>query len=372
MARAFFSWRQPGGALSVAAHLTLLVASVYAFSTSKPFEPAAEAVPVDVVSESQFNEIAKGQSDAKKQPEPKPIADRVAEVKEERDPGLAKRNAPTPPPPPQRAEAKPEPEKLEPQKVEPPKPEPQVAAVIPPVRPPLRAAPPLAAPPLPAPPEPDEEVEEAIRQKPEPLKPDALDKLLKEQQQADERRKAEELKKAEEMKKAEAERKAREAREKARKEREAKEAAEAERLNDAIRQRLLTSREPPASTGSAAAAVNRQASLGAANATGEKLSPSDKALLIGILTEQMSRCIAYNGSAPRTGPQITFTLGRDGAIVSQVQLVNRSAEPSFVPFAEASMRALRNCQPYRIPARFLASYDDWKNVRLNMITDALQ
>lgn len=118
--------------------------------------------------------------------------------------------------------------------------------------------------------------------------------------------------------------------------------------------------------------MSTRSTAGTAQATGSKLSPSDRSQLIGILTEQMNRCINYSGSAPKTGPQITFTLGRDGAIVSQVQVANRSGEPNFVPFAEASMRALRNCQPYRIPARFMDTYEDWKNVRLNIDTSEMQ
>ncbi|MCA1952870.1 MAG: hypothetical protein LDL22_07495, partial [Hyphomicrobiales bacterium] len=290
--------------------------------------------------------------------------------REDRDPGLQQRDVPVPP---VRTEARPEPPKPEP-----PKPE-QLAAITPPARPPELRAPP----PAPAPPEKAEEEEakdaEIIRQRPvpprrpEPPKPetpqqDALEKLLREQQ-AEEKQKAEEARKAEEKRRAEEKRKAEE---KARREREAREKAEAEKLNEAIRQKLLTSREAPASTGATGAQVSQTASLGTQNATGQKLSPSDRAQLIGILTEQMSRCISYNGTAPKTGPQITFTLGRDGGIISSVQLVNRSPEPNFVPFAEASIRALRNCQPYRIPARFLATYEDWKNVRLNMITDDLR
>lgn len=379
-AKGFLSWRQPGGMLSAAGHAVLLVASVYAFHSAKPFNPAEEAIAVDVVSDSQFSEMMKGEAKADKKPEPQRRVDRVAETREDKDPGEAKRDVPTPP---MRAEIPPP---LPPAR---PEPSPQIAAVTPPVRPPLRTAPPL-----PAPPEKIEDDAEVVKQappkkaepKPEPPKPDALDDLLRKQQQEAERQKAAEekrkldeklkaeaeaKKKAEEKRRAEtAEKKARE--EKARKEKEAREKAEEKKLADSILAKLQTSKEAPASTGATGAAVNRTASLGTRHAAGNKLSPSDRGQLIALLTEQMSRCISYNGSAPKAYPVLTFQLGRDGAITSAVRLGNSSPEANFMPFSEAAMRALRNCQPYRIPARFMDSYDDWKNIQLTLVTDDMR
>jgi colicin import membrane protein len=380
--RGAISWREPGTLVSALGHALVLGLGLYSFSNAKPFTPAQEAVAVDVVSDQQFSEMMRGDKESKvvaKTPERR--IDRVAETKEDKDPGQAKRDVPAPPSrsEPQQVETKPEPQ---------PQP-PQLAAIIPPTRPPeLRVAPPAPTPPVKAE-EDDQEDEKAelLRRKKieeqrklEEAKAAAearrkLDEKLKAEAEAQKRaedlRKAEELKKAEEQKKAEERRKA-EAEKKAREEKARREAAEEQKLNDAIRNRLLASREAPASTGSTGAAVSTRSTAGTTQATGSKLSPSDRSQLIGILTEQMNRCINYSGSAPKTGPQITFTLGRDGAIVSQVQVANRSGEPNFVPFAEASMRALRNCQPYRIPARFMDTYEDWKNVRLNIDTSEMQ
>ncbi|MCZ8184455.1 MAG: cell envelope integrity protein TolA [Beijerinckiaceae bacterium] len=382
------SWREPGTLVSTMGHALVLGLGLYSFSSAKPFNPAQEAVAVDVVSDQQFSEMMRGDKESKiVAPTPERRIDRVAEIKEDKDPGQAKRDVPTPPSrsEPQQVETKPEPQ---PQQQ-------QLAAIIPPTRPPeLRVAPPVPTPPVKAE-EDDQEDEkaellrrkkieeqrkleeakaaaEARRKLDEKLKAEAeAQKRAEDLKKAEEQKKAEELKKAEEQKKAEERRKA-EAEKKAREEKARREAAEEQKLNDAIRNRLLASREAPASTGSTGAAVNTRSTAGTAQATGSKLSPSDRSQLIGILTEQMNRCLNYSGSAPKTGPQITFTLGRDGAIVSQLQLANRSGEPNFVPFAEASMRALRNCQPYRIPARFMDTYEDWKNVRLNFDTSEMQ
>ncbi len=399
--KSVFSWREPGTLVSALGHGLVLAVGLFSFTAAKPFSPAQEAVAVDVVSDQQFSEMMRGDKESKvvaKTPERR--VERVAETKEDKDPGQEKRDVPAPPSRSEpQAEAKPEPEP-EP-KPEPPPPPQQLAAVIPPTRPPeLRLAPPVPSPPARAAEEDkeDEKAEllrrlkleeqrkleearaavEAKRRLDEKLKAEAEaqkraedQKKAEELKKAEDQKKAEDLRKAEELKKTEERRKA-EAEKKAREDKARREAAEEQKLNDAIRNRLLASRETPSSTGSTGATVSPRATAGTSQATGAKLSPSDRMQLIGILTSQMNRCINYSGSAPKTGPQITFTLGRDGSIAGQVQLANRSGEPNFVPFAEASMRALRNCQPYRIPARFLDTYEDWKNVRLNIDTSEMQ
>lgn len=394
--KTFLDWRQPGGALSAVGHAAILVAGVYAFSSAQPFQPAVEAVAVDVVSDQQFNEMMKGDRNSKivaKEPERK--VDRVAETKEDKDPGVEKKDVAVQPTKQEsRNETKSEPK---------PEPEQKVAAIVPPTRPPeLRVAPPVPKPPVKVEEEEDEideqaellrrkkieeqkkaedaaKAAEAKRKLDEKLKADAeaqkradekkkLDEKLKAEEEAEKR--AEEKRVADAKKKADAERKAKE--DKARKDREAKEAAEENKLFASISNKLQTSKEAPSSTGSTGAAVATRSTAGTATATGKKLSPSDRSQLIGILTEQMNRCISYSGTAPKTGPQLTFTMTREGGINGGVQLANSSGEANFRPFSEAAMRALRNCQPYRIPARFMDTYDDWKNVRLNIDTSDMQ
>lgn len=364
--RNLVDWRQPGGLFSAVGHVALLVASVAAFSTNKPFTPATEASPVDVISEQQFNEMIRGEKQGVKMPEPKTRADRVAEIQKANDPGVAKKDVSA------------EPAKVEPPKAEAPKPEPeppQQVAAIPPVRPPeLRPVrTPLPTPPV-KPEEPEDEDEKAElptppRQppKPEPKKED-LTKLLEEQKRLEEQKQAEEKRKAEEKlatekRKADAEKKTREEREKRQKEQ-----AEAKKLEDSIRQRLLASRETPSSSGATAAQASQQASLGTETATGKRLSPSEKSQLVGLLTEQMNRCLNIPpGAMPKSTPIISIQLSRDGAIIGGPTLTNPRNEAGFTPFAEANMRALRGCAPYRIPARFMETYNDWKNLSIGVI-----
>ncbi|MCA0399206.1 MAG: cell envelope integrity protein TolA [Proteobacteria bacterium] len=367
-------WRQPGGAVSAGGHVLVLTIGLLGLSSAKPFQPAGESVAVDVVSEKDFNEMMKGDKNSKevaKQPERR--VDKVAEIKKDNDPGEAKKDV-----------AAPEPPKASP----PPVPaEQKVASVTPPARPPeLRVAPPRPVPP-PAQAEEEEEDREAeiIRQKKAAEKRKAeeaakaaadekrkLEETLKAeaeaQKRAEDKRKADEAKKAEDLKKAEAARREKEAKEKARQEQLAKEKAEEQKLLAAINNKLNTSKEAPSSTGSTGQQVASRSTAGTSTATGNSLSPSDKARLIGIFTDQMLRCLNYPGTLPTARPQFHFSVAKDGSITSTVELKNRSNDPNFIAYTEAAKRAFRACQPYRIPDRFLATYDDWKN--LDIVIDA--
>jgi len=109
-----------GLTISTVGHLTLLAWGLVAFS-SKPFD-AAEAVPVDVISDTEFSQIMAGSKTAPKAEAPKPVVDKIAEPKPVKDPTpkvsdkpeittAAAENAPPPMP-----EAKPEKrEKTEPE-----------------------------------------------------------------------------------------------------------------------------------------------------------------------------------------------------------------------------------------------------------------
>lgn len=414
------SWRQPGGLVSAVSHLALLVASFAAFSSAKPFEAASESVPVDIVSEKDFTELTKGARDSKLVlPEPQRRVDKIAETKSDKDPGEAKKDiaaeppkvepAPEPPPsvptPPARvAIAPPTPAQVPPAPPTPP---------IPPARPPeLRVAPPPE--PIVKDDAPDDAEAELSKQKPikrvEPkkdeIKPADLTKLLEDKQREEDKRKAEAEKKA--LEKEAAEIAAREAREKekrealraaqekaaqekasqeklalekavqskneqakneqVKKEKAAKEAAEAKKLEESIKNRLLASKEQAASTGSTGATLQKQASLGAPEATGRKMSASERSQIIGILTEQMNRCLSIPpGAFPKGVPIVALSLSREGMITGGPRLTNPSSETGFTPFAEANMRALRACQPFRIPARFQPMYDDWKNLNIGLL-----
>lgn len=380
------SWRQPGGLLSAGLHVGLVLASVMAFSSAKPFEPASEAVPIDVITDKQFNEMTQGDVKAKQQlATPQRRVDQVAETKREAEPGEAKKEVSAEPPKAKQAS--------EPQE---PKPEPlqkvAVAAPPPPRPPELRVKPPEPTPPAKVEEEEEEEDDKAEllkkitpkkpepkkeEAKPEPPKPDPLAKIL-EQQKLDEKKRVEEKAKADAAAKAkaeadakakakaEADKRAKEAKEKEAKERTAKEAAESKNLENSI-QKLLNSKEQVASIGNTGAQIQRQSSQGAPSATGKRLSPSDRSQLVALLAEKIGRCFNNPGSAgPKTVPILRVQIGRDGSLITSPVISNNSNEPSFRSYADATLRATRSCAPYAIPARFLDTYEDWKNLQISL------
>ncbi len=377
--------REPGAVLSLVLHGAAFAFGLYGLPSHKTFEPASESVAVDMISEKQFNELMQGDKASKlitKEPERR--VDTVADTKKDAPEQTAKKDVAQAEPPPPKAEPKP----ATPVPPAPPPPPPPVPVPVPPV--PLRpvAAPKVAPQPVEEEDDPEDTQAELVRQKPpkrpeppkpeppkpepakpEPLKTDALRKVIEAEDKAAQDKAAQQkaLKDKAERETKERAEKERAEKDKAAREKAAREAADAKKFSDSIN-KVLASKEQAASSGATGATPSQRASAGTANATGKSISPSEKAQLIGILTEQMSRCISYAGAYPRTGPEIVVTLGRGGELITQPQLANSSAEASFTPFAEATMRALRNCQPYRIPPRFLESYDSWKNLRLFVST----
>ena len=96
------SLSQPGNVLSAAVHLALLAATLVSFTETKPFQDAQESVPVEIVTDSQFNEITKGEKTAKEVTKTPVKADKVAEVEEKKPTPIreAKTEVTPPPPPP--------------------------------------------------------------------------------------------------------------------------------------------------------------------------------------------------------------------------------------------------------------------------------
>ena len=113
--------------------------------------------------------------------------------------------------------------------------------------------------------------------------------------------------------------------------------------------------------------MSRTASAGLANATGQKLSPSDREALMGIIKEQMERCWPITGTqSPAVKPMVRLQLSPTGAITANPVLVNTSGDSAFQAVAESGMRAIRQCAPYRIPPRFTDKYDDWKTITVRL------
>jgi colicin import membrane protein len=311
---------EPGAWVSGAAHAAILAAGLLALPSST-FPEAQEGIPVEVITDNQFSEITRGEKTAKEvKPEANPRVDRVAEVRDQRDPGEAQRHTPAPP-------TRPADMKVAEQEVE--------------------AA---AAPPPPSRPEPRREAEK---------KPTAEDlaKLA-------EREEAEALAKQQAEAKAAAEAKA-----KAEADAKAKALADvAEKFSPGDIRELLQSKQP-AQSGSTGSEINRTASLGTSTGTAQRLNPSQRDALIGILQEQLHRCwvvpVALQSAPKPPVPSIRIQLNQDGTLAAEPAVLNRSPEPLFGVAADSATRAARRCAPLRIPAQFAPYYQDWKDLVVN-------
>ena len=407
-----FSKQEPGVAVSAFGHAAIVVAGLVAFGASPPpFQDAQEAIAVEVVDPSALNEVTRGERSAPAvQDAPKPRAERRSEITEQKDPGEAKRDAPTPPTRP--ADLK----TAERDEVAPPPPPPRPAPA--PVR--------QAAKPDPekADAKPDPKPREAAKPEPKPeLRRDQLAALSEQAELQAQREKAAEEASAAAKARAEAEARAKaqaEAAAKARAEAAAKTKAEADAKADALAEakekaeaeakakadaaakakaaadakakaaaeakarrdaqlaaqfnpsdisKLLNSKEQSQSTGSTAREVNRVASLGTQTGTSQRMNPNMRSQLIGIIKDQLEKCwnvpVALQGSQKPPVPSVRVALNQDGTLSGQPSVVNSSSDPLFRVAADSALTATRRCAPLRIPAQFAPFYNDWRDVVVN-------
>lgn len=332
-----FPRQEPGFVVSGIGHAAVLVVGLMALSSAPPFADHQEAIAVDVITESEFSALTKGEKSAKEaQPEPKPRVDKVAEVVDEKpDPGEAKREVAAPPARP--AEAVPD-EKVA--AVPPPSPRPEpVKQAEPPepvkVAPPPEPEPVKEAEPIPEPPRrPEPQKVEERPKPPEKAKPQPnkieLAKLIEET-------------KPEEKPKA-------------------KPAEPDSRFNPSDIRKLLESREKAQTTASTGRELNRTAALGVPSGNAPKLSLSQRDALSGLILEQLRNCWSPPmGLTASQKPVVRMQLNADGSLVAQPVLINASGEPAFRALSESAMRAVRRCAPFRIPAQYAPFYADWRD-----------
>ncbi|MFC4173983.1 cell envelope integrity protein TolA [Microvirga sp. GCM10011540] len=364
-----FNPSEPGLWVSGVAHAAILAAAMVGLSSVSEFPEAQEGIPVEIITDNQFSQITKGEQTAKEVlPTPKPRADRVADKVEQRDPGEDTRDAPAPPKRPEEMKVA---EKEEPVVAQPPPPPP---------------------PPQPSQAEAEAKARAEEQQKlAEKAEAEAIEKAQAAKAEAEAKAKAA----AEAKAKADAEAKAKavaEAKAKAKAEAEAKAKAEAEAKKIAeakakaeaeakarkeaqvakkldmgdIRQ-FLDNKERNQSTGTTGAEVQKTASLGTATGTAAKLNPSMRDALMGLLREQIERCYtapisASTGTA--TPPVIDIRLNEDGSLMRDPAVLQAGASSTDRAVADAALRAVRRCAPFRVPAKFAPFYTDWKTLNV--------
>lgn len=360
---ALASWfREPGLLLSTVAHVALLTAGLVSFSQIAPLPDADEGIPVEFITENQFSQISRGESDAPEiREEPRLRVEREAETREVNPAGDDARNTPAPPTRPRDMPvaqdapvAQDTPPELAPELEEPaeaiaaseserePEPEPEPQAVSAPA-------------PEPAP-EPVTEIAEA----PTPLPP-SRNARAEAQRQAAAR--------AETARREDAQRRQLENQEEQRQQSAPPESEVAARFDPDGIAALLRSTEDPAARGATGQQVSQTASLGTETGRAAQLAPSQRDALIGIIQAQLRRCwdapLAAQSLPQPPVATLRIALNADGSLADRPQIVNAESDRLFQAVAASASRATQRCAPLSIPAEFAPFYEDWKTMVVN-------
>jgi colicin import membrane protein len=292
--------------ISAGLHAAVLLWATLSFSGRNMNATPAEALPIDLISDSQFTQLTKGAKDAEKKPDLKPLVEKVA---------------------PEKTADEIKPKVTEKQEVQ--------ASV------PKQAAPP------PPPPQPEqkqaEKKETKAPEKPVPVAKDKADPI------------ADQLKKEEAKKEAKAEPKPLPPKK-------PPVPPKKEPEFDPAKIAALLDQRDPKRFASAGEVLNSQASLGRANGSAAKLSANE----IEAFRRKVSECwqppLGADGSQ---NIEVVFRVlfNPDGTVKRGPDVVEAPASASLGPiFAESARRALLQCQPYTMLHK--QTYDQWKDLEL--------
>ncbi len=125
---------------------------------------------------------------------------------------------------------------------------------------------------------------------------------------------------------------------------------------------MLASHGPSQSTGATGREVQRTAALGAATGTSQRLNPSQRDALVGLLQQQIERCYSAPPGAAQgiVLPQLDIRLNPDGSLTTDPRILRAGGSAVDRSIAEAAVRAVRRCAPFRIPSQFAPFYNDWR------------
>lgn len=303
-------------------HVVLLGLLVFGFTSASKFDDATESIPVETVTQSQLNQIMKGERDAKPAKAPvEPAKPAVATLEP------APPSPPTPPAPPpdlRRADETPPP---------PPKPAPP-------------APPPKPPPPTPAPP-PKPSTEEAPSP---PVKPKIVEKPP-EKPLLDDVAKLLAKEKAQEPPKEPPKAPAKEA---------SKPPAKAYDPN-AIAKLIGQAKTADATPTGATA-------QGLPNQRAQRMSPSLAAALDAWFTEAYLNCWTPPPTMPDGDPYVAdvhVVFNPDGSLSGQPVLANPPRDPAWRAHADSAMRAVLKCNPLPVPSQYAPYFEQWKTKTLH-------
>ncbi|QLP97335.1 MAG: hypothetical protein HZY79_07935 [Rhodoblastus sp.] len=125
--------------------------------------------------------------------------------------------------------------------------------------------------------------------------------------------------------------------------------------------RAAISRERPQQRAAAAPQPAQTAALGSPTARAERMSPSMWGQLDGYLQEQYRGCWNKFGFDGQTYiPQIRVLFNPDGSLAAEPVLVNAPGDAAERSLADSAMRAVRRCDPIKIPPQYAPYHAQWK------------
>ena len=292
---------------SVALHVCVLGWVMLSFSTKALEIPPEDSVPVDVIDSSQLAKVMAGTKTGKKE-NPKPLAEKVAEAKPVDDAvGKITEKPPvvteTAPPPQPKVEEKPVEKKPDPPKVvEKPKEEPK-------------------------------QEPKPVEKKPEPVKPDPIAEAIKREEKKPPPKPVQAAKPPEPQK-----------------------PRIVERHFDQSQIAALLDKRDPTRQAVANDTLNSNAALGLSKGT----AADNSATWGSMFQRQVERCWKkpYGGIESQK-PEVAFAirLKRDGTLEGSPVPEGTPATPYLRVYQESALRAIIECQPYKLPANF---YEEWK------------
>ncbi len=292
---------------SVALHVLVLGWVMLSFSTKALEIPPEDSVPVDVISPDQLAKVMAGTKTGKKE-NPKPLAEKVAEAKPVDDAvGKITEKAPvvteTAPPPQPKVEEKPVEKKPDPPKVvEKPKEEPK-------------------------------QEPKPIEKKPDPVKPDPIAEAIKKEEKKPPPKPVQAAKPPEPQK-----------------------PRIVERHFDQSQIAALLDKRDPTRQAVANDTLNSNAALGLSKGT----AADNSATWGSMFQRQVERCWKkpYGGiESQRPEAAFAIRLKRDGTLEGSPVPEGVPATPYLRVYQESALRAIIECQPYKLPA---ALYEEWK------------
>ena len=289
---------------SAALHGALLAMLLLGVASAPRFADTPEAIPIETVSLSELNQIANGEKDAKPAPQSTPA------------PPPPPQPAPTPPPKPEAAQPPPTPAKAE---NPPPKPAPPQKADVTP--PPDTEPMPPERPQQQPPPPPKPALQEATVEP--PVRPKFIDPPT-------ERPKEPEKPKP------------------------------TRNFDPNSIAKLIGQGKTPTAAPSQTASATPQ---GLPHHDAPHMSMSMASALDAWLTESYLNCWTPPPGMPDGDTyvaQIKVIFNPDGSLSGRPVLLNPPSDKAWRAHAESAMRAVRKCDPLRVPAEYMPFFDQWK------------